>query len=150
MTDETEETGFVEGLVGVDGDVGAERPAERDDGCPANGEASYEEGKTERSDPVGSAEDGGRMRFAAPGADGDGDDDDRPENKQRAAVVDVTGVAPGARDDENESLGGNPGPVEDSPKGREGHCVLGVMHAAYRRESQVDALSGNRRAYCYL
>jgi len=123
MADETEETCLVDGLRGVDGDVGAEGSAEREDGHPANGEACHEQDQADFSDPVGSAKHGWRVRLAYRNTDCERDEDDYPKNEQGASVTDVSGAAPGARGDEDDYLRNDPDPVEYGRKHRHGHAA---------------------------
>jgi len=122
VTNEAEEPCFVHGLRGVDGDVGAEGAAEGDDGCPPDGETEDEGNERGGLSPGGVGVDGVGVGFAVVAAEGEGEEDDEPEDAEGASVMDVAAGGAGARDEEDGDFREDPGEVEDAVEGRYVHA----------------------------
>jgi hypothetical protein len=97
MADPLVEALCLQGLGGVNGDVGAEGAAESEDGCAANDEADDEQDQADGPEPMRSAKHGVRMDFAVPGGYPDRDKDGGEHKQKRSAILHLATSAAGAR-----------------------------------------------------
>ncbi len=113
VADEAEDAGLLQGLLGTDGDVDAERFAESDDGDPADDQADDEDGYGCGPDFGRAVSDVVGMGAAVPVAGSDGEADDEPEEVEGATILQFAAAAAGAQEDGGKDLGDDPGPVCD-------------------------------------
>jgi len=124
VSDEAEESCLVDGLGGMDGNVGAEGTAQGEDSRPTDREANNKDCESGGSGPGYSGVNVVGVGFAVVAAECNGKDDDEPEDSKRASVlyVCVRVAAACAGDEQDGDFREDPCEVEDAEESRYVHA----------------------------